>query len=176
MELPAATERRILLTFLFIIITFAVIDTAKLLQEDADFIHLFVEGCLLFSTSLGAIYFWQRPYKKLRTKNRALSREVIAARHDAERWKNDASNLLVGLGAKIEVQFDQWCLSEAEKDVGLLLLKGFSHKEIAALRGTSEKTIRHQSASIYRKTDLDGRTQLSAFFLEDLLLPSVVNK
>ena len=50
-----------------------------------------------------------------------------------------------------------------------MLLKGFSHKEIARLRNTSEATIRQQAAAIYLKSRLGGRAALSAYFLEDLL-------
>lgn len=49
------------------------------------------------------------------------------------------------------------------------MLKGFSHKEIARIRSTSEATIRQQAAAIYQKSNLGGRAALSAFFLEDLL-------
>jgi DNA-binding NarL/FixJ family response regulator len=55
--------------------------------------------------------------------------------------------------------------------VALLLLKGLAHKEIADARETSERTVRQQSLAIYRKAGLSGRAELSAFFLEDLLLP-----
>jgi DNA-binding NarL/FixJ family response regulator len=57
------------------------------------------------------------------------------------------------------------------KEVEEHLLKGFSHKEIARVRHTSTTTIRQQAASIYQKANLSGRAALSAFFLEDLLLP-----
>jgi len=36
---------------------------------------------------------------------------------------------------------------------------------------TSERTIRDQARAVYRKSGVAGRTELSAFFLEDLLLP-----
>jgi DNA-binding NarL/FixJ family response regulator len=75
------------------------------------------------------------------------------------------------LGAAIRAQFEAWRLTPAEQEVGLLLLKGFSHKEIARLRNATESTIRQQAASIYQKANLNGRASLSAFFLEDLLLP-----
>ena len=52
-----------------------------------------------------------------------------------------------------------------------MLLKGFSHKEIATLRQASERTIREQARAVYRKAGLSGRASLAAFFLEDLLLP-----
>jgi DNA-binding NarL/FixJ family response regulator len=48
-------------------------------------------------------------------------------------------------------------------------LKGFSLKEIAALRGTSEKTIRQQASSVYKKAGLSGRHAFSAWFIEDIL-------
>ena len=55
--------------------------------------------------------------------------------------------------------------------MAFLLLKGFSLKDIAELRRTHEKTVRAQAASIYAKSGLSGRSELSAFFLEDLLVP-----
>lgn len=50
-----------------------------------------------------------------------------------------------------------------------LLLKGMSLKDVAAIRGTNEKTARAQSMAVYAKAGLSGRSELSAFFLEDLL-------
>ena len=41
------------------------------------------------------------------------------------------SGLMRGLSTAIDEQFDSWNLTAAEKDVALLLLKGFSHKEVA---------------------------------------------
>ena len=52
-----------------------------------------------------------------------------------------------------------------------MLLKGYSHKEIATFRETSERTAREQARAVYRKAGLSGRASLAAFFLEDLLLP-----
>ena len=39
------------------------------------------------------------------------------------------------------------------------------------MRQTSERTIREQARALYRKSGLSGRAELSAYFLEDLLLP-----
>jgi DNA-binding NarL/FixJ family response regulator len=46
-----------------------------------------------------------------------------------------------------------------------------SHKEVAVVREASVLTIRQQARSVYTKSNLSGRAALSAFFLEDLLLP-----
>ncbi len=73
------------------------------------------------------------------------------------------------LGEAILEQFRQWQLSQSEKEVGLLLLKGYSLQEISALRGTAEKTVRQQASTIYQKSGLAGRHVLSAWFIEDLL-------
>ena len=61
-------------------------------------------------------------------------------------------------------------LTLAPRQLGAYL-KGLSLKEIAAARGTSEKTARVQSGAVYAKSGLAGRSELSAFFLEDLLPP-----
>ena len=75
------------------------------------------------------------------------------------------------MSAAIRSQFDDWRFTQAEAEIGFLLLKGLSHKEIAEVRGTSERTAREQARSVYAKADLSGRSELSAFFLEDLLPP-----
>ena len=78
-----------------------------------------------------------------------------------------------GLSAAIREQFDVWGLTDAEIEIGFLLLKGLSHQEIADIRSTSERTAREQARSLYRKASLSGRNELSAFFLEDLLQSAV---
>jgi len=63
-------------------------------------------------------------------------------------------------------------LSPVERETALLLLKGYGHKEIAGLQEKSERTVRQHAVAVYRKSGLSGRAELSAFFLEDLLLPA----
>ena len=73
------------------------------------------------------------------------------------------------LGDAIQEQFQVWGLTASEREVGLLLLKGLSLKEIAALRKTTEKTVRQQASSIYQKAGLPGRHAFAAWFFEDLM-------
>ena len=101
----------------------------------------------------------------------ALIRDLDVARMEGRQWRDETRALLKGLGDAIDRQFLMWKLTEAERSVGLLILKGLSLKEIAAVRVTSERTIRAQARSIYAKAGLSGRAALSAFFLEDLLAP-----
>jgi DNA-binding CsgD family transcriptional regulator len=122
---------------------------------------------LLFSVPLYLTYQTFLIYKS----RLSLVRDLDAARIQGRQWRDETRALLRGLGEAIDRQFLAWKLTDAERDVGLLILKGLSLKEIAAVRVTSERTIRAQARSIYAKAGLSGRAALSAFFLEDLLAP-----
>ena len=67
----------------------------------------------------------------------ALIRDLDLARIQGRQWRDETRALLKGLGEAIDRQFLTWKLTEAERDVGLLILKGLSLKEIAAARVTS---------------------------------------
>lgn len=133
-------------------------------------LHAATELTLMAIAVVAGTLSWVR-FLSARRRERLLERDLERARSEAERWRRDASDVLRGLGAAIASQFERWGLSSAEREVALLLLKGLAHKEIADVRGTSEKTVRQQALSAYRKAGLAGRAELSAFFLEDLLLP-----
>lgn len=132
---------------------------------------LFEVGMLVLS--LGAVAFlwigWHGTGRTLEQTRSAL--EERGAERDA--WRSRAEKLLSGLGEEIDRQFRDWGLTPVERETALLLLKGFGHKEIAALQEKSERTVRQHSVAVYRKSGLSGRAQLSAYFLEDLLLPDL---
>jgi DNA-binding CsgD family transcriptional regulator len=132
-------------------------------SEGVGFWHLAVESLIFVVAVVGIVLMWRQLDR--------VKSDLVEARVEAAQWKQESAELLEGLGAAIERQFGRWDLSAAESDVGLFLLKGMSHKEIASLRNTSERTVREQSRAVYRKSGLSGRSALSAFFLEDLLLP-----
>ncbi|WP_281969040.1 helix-turn-helix transcriptional regulator [Roseovarius nanhaiticus] len=69
----------------------------------------------------------------------------------------------------IDAFFEGWQLTPSEREVALLILKGFDNEEIARLRGTAPGTVRAQSARLYSKAGVDGRAQLFSLFLEELL-------
>lgn len=68
-------------------------------------------------------------------------------------------------------KFSEWKLTTAEREVALLIVKGFSVSEIAALRGKKEGTIKAHNSAIYAKSGLSGRVQLVSYFLEELTAP-----
>lgn len=66
----------------------------------------------------------------------------------------------------IDGDFGEWKLSNAESDIAWFMLRGLPMREIADLRGTSERTVRQQAQAIYRKAGLDGRSDLAGRVLE----------
>lgn len=133
--------------------------------------HLIVEGLLLALS--GAVFGGGiRQLSQARQKIESLKGDVEKLKKEKDRWKGETHQLLAGLSIKIENQFTYWKLTPAETDVGFLLLKGFSLKEIADMRNTKLKTVQQQSQAIYQKTGLASRSELAAFFLEDLLPPT----
>lgn len=131
---------------------------------------LFELGLLLLS--LGAIAYLWLGWRKSHETIQRTRRERDARREERDAWRGRAEKLLRGLGSEIDAQLREWGLTPVERDTALLVLKGFGHKEIASLQGKSERTVRQHAASVYRKSGLSGRAELSAFFLEDLLLPA----
>ncbi|MDJ0944704.1 MAG: helix-turn-helix transcriptional regulator [Kiloniellales bacterium] len=98
----------------------------------------------------------------------SLIRDLEFARAEGNAWRNKVRSHLAGLKAGMDIQFQDWGMTAAEREIGLLILKGLSHKEIAVLRATTEPTVRQQAQSIYRKAKLPGKTAFCAYFLEDL--------
>jgi DNA-binding CsgD family transcriptional regulator len=56
-------------------------------------------------------------------------------------------------------------LTAAEREVAALLLDGKSNREVAALRGTSVRTIANQVGAIFRKLRVSGRVELGQALL-----------
>lgn len=121
-------------------------------------------------TSVGVALLF-RVTRRQRDEHLQVLRDLEVARLQGQRWRSESRGLLEGLGAAIDAQFTRWNLTDAEREVALLLLKGLSTKEIAAVRAGSERTVREHARAIYQKAGLSGRAALSAFFLEDLLAP-----
>ncbi len=134
-------------------------------------LHLGVEFAVLVCSLAAIAFLWGSWMRTRGSLTRSLAaRERLARERDS--WRDRAERSLRGLGDEIDNQFRRWQLTDAEREVALMLLKGLGHKEIAALLDRSDRTVRQHAVAVYRKSNLAGRAELSAFFLEDLLLPS----
>lgn len=112
---------------------------------------------------------WQRRSAKLKSAEltRALDALAEIRSEQASRGKDGGT---AGEGERTEIsrQMEAWGLSSAELEIGWMILKGLQFKEIAAARGTSERTVRQQAQAIYAKSGIPNRSEFSAHFLEDL--------
>jgi DNA-binding NarL/FixJ family response regulator len=140
--------------------------------------HIVLEGTIVifsFVAFIRIILLTIAKYRliqdSLNTKLVNAQTEAILLREDNIKYRNEAQVFLEGIAVVIDRQFSEWKLTNSEKEVALLMLKGLSNKQIAEIRNTSEKTIQSQASQIYSKSSLESRAQLSAYFLEDLLLP-----
>lgn len=104
-----------------------------------------------------------------------LAEQVETARTQSRIWREEARNRIDGLQSAIPNQFESWGMTKAEEEIGVLILKGFSHKQIANTRGTSEATVRQQAQSIYEKSGLSGKAALMSFFLEGISSPDRID-
>jgi DNA-binding CsgD family transcriptional regulator len=127
-----------------------------------------VQMLLTIGSAVGVALLAQRVQAQ-REERTALVEDLKIARAEGEAWRAKVQASLNGIRAEMENQFRTWGMTTAEREVGLLMLKGLNHKEIAILRGTSEATVRQHAQAIYRKAGLPGRAAFLAFFLEDLL-------
>lgn len=163
-------ERGVVVGMLLLIAALVAFDVGTDLLQGASRGHVVLEIAAGIAAVVGAAYLL-RDALRLRRRLATQARDLSAYRAQAAAWQAQARRHVEGLARSIDLQLEQWQLSVAEKEIAFLLLKGLSLKEIARLRGTAEKTVRAQSAAVYAKSGLAGRTELSAFFLEDLLVP-----
>lgn len=133
--------------------------------------HVLLEASLVVVSFGLGVYLLRAWYSATRSLQ-ATRRELAERGRERDRWRGQAQAFLRGLGREIERQFDAWGLTPAEQEVALLLVKGNSHKAIASMTDRSERTVRQHATSVYAKANLRGRHELSAFFLQDLMLPS----
>ena len=177
---PDRRERAVSLATLLLFASMAVLAAVDLIADLGEGTtpgHVAIEGMVVIVGIGGALWMTSRlrglarEAQELRALSRGLAADLDAAREESDRWRVEAADLITGLGAAIDRQLDRWGLTPAEKEIALLLLKGLSHKEIAAIREVGETTVRQQARALYRKAGLGGRHDLAAFFLEDLLDP-----
>ncbi len=134
--------------------------------------HVFTEG-VIGAIALAGVFYLLRGTITLRHRLEKEIEDFTAYKQEADAWRSESRKYIEGLALAIDQQLTKWNLTVAEKEVAFLLLKGLSLKEIAEVRKTTEKTARVQSMAVYAKSGTSGRSELSAFFLEDLLPPAL---
>ena len=126
---------------------------------------LMIAGAMVMATTLW-LGWWRSAHSAV-----ALRASLETQRAERDAWRASAQAALDGLARAIDLQFAAWRLTPTEREVALMLLKGYGHKEIAALTGRSERTVRQHAGVVYEKAGIAGRAELAAYFLHDLMLP-----
>ena len=167
MYIAQAKETILILIFAIVVIASGA-DLLADLAHGADTEHILKEA-LIISISVTAITWLLLGLRQQRLEIRSLRQELETASNLQTRPRKYVLEARKKLGNVVTRQFSEWLLTGSETEVGWLLLKGLSLKEIAIVRNTQEKTVRQQASSIYKKSGVSGRHAFSAWFIEDIL-------
>ena len=129
--------------------------TGVYLFSSSWLVHEIIAVVTLFGFIVGGVMIWFG-YDAMNQRNRKVEQTLRSARGEFFEMLN--------------LQFDRWDLTDAERDVALLTVKGMTVAEIANIRNTSQGTIKSQNNAIYRKADVKGRTQLLGVLIDELLV------
>lgn len=136
-----------------------------------DFIHegitrwVLLDLALFFFVGLGVGYILYQTSRDLRTTHGHL----LQARKDLEDFRNKNREVLRNMRDAILSQFQGWGLSPSETRIAEFLIRGYSTRQVGAMLKKSERTVRNQALAVYRKSGMTGRSDLSAFFLQDIM-------
>ena len=158
----------VFIVLLLLISTASLVDVVIDYSEHASREHLVLELCLIL-LSLGGIVYLILEIFKHKHKNQTLEVQLADTQKNLSETQSRVKKVGQQYRQVIREQLEEWQLSESEREVAMLLLKGLSFKEIAEVRETQEKTVRQQASSLYKKAELAGRHEFSAYFFEDLL-------
>lgn len=158
----------LLITMLLIVIIINSIDFLKDITQGDGWLHIALEVLTVALSFWGLIMLIRMI--NIRTQEiSSLHQQVAQSETDLELSRDKIKAIGREYSQYIHKQFDAWKLTPSEKDVALILLKGLSFKEMAEVRKTKEKTIRQQASAIYKKSNVSGRHEFSAWFFEDML-------
>ena len=164
----AQTKETILILIFAIVVVASGADFLADLSHGADTEHI-VKEAIIVSISIMAITWLLLGLRQQRLEINSLQQELETASNLQTQPRKYVLEARKKLGNVVTRQFSEWALTGSEVEVGWLLLKGLSLKEIAIVRSTQEKTVRQQASSIYKKAGISGRHAFSAWFIEDIL-------
>ena len=162
------SKETVLILIFAIVVIASGADLLADLSQGADMEHMIKEA-IIVSLSILAIAWLMWGLHQQRLEIRSLQQELETANSSQTHPKKYVLEARKKLGNVVSQQFSEWLLTGSEIEVGWLLLKGLSLKEIAIVRNTQEKTVRQQASSIYKKAGVSGRHAFSAWFIEDIL-------
>lgn len=130
--------------------------------------HILSESLIVVVSGIGALFL----IKDIRARTfdiSILKQELLISDDKFRNISDEMKSARHEYSAVIHSQFVKWSLTPSEQEVAMLLLKGLSFKEISGVRNTKEKTVRQQASVIYSKSNVEGRHEFAAWFLEDFM-------
>lgn len=113
--------------------------------------------------------FWELPWGYLNAlAGLVLAFDVFQMRRSMHHMNARLQASAAAFSSALEDYAREWKLSNAEKDVFILILKGCTHSQISEIRQTAEGTVKAQAAQIYKKSGFGNKTQLLSALVEDL--------
>lgn len=167
---------RILMVVLALIAGANVSDVFADYHMQVDSWHLIVESITVIISTAAFIILWFRIRRRMQ-ELRSLKEALSHSQRNSEQ-SDDESNDMSAKPQSTEEEhsymavkewFKQWKFSPSEQEVAILLIKGLTFNEIGEVRNTKEKTVRQQASSVYSKSGLNGRNNLSAWLIDALL-------
>lgn len=160
-------EFRYSIFFTLLILVFTLGDILIDINEGVSFNHVFHE-VLVLAFSVVLIIFHFRANVRKSQKLGEVNKQLEQVNLEKENFRLKVSEHAKAFSQAVEDQFNNWDLTSSEREIAVLLIKGLSMKEIANLRDSQETTVRQQATSIYKKSKLENRQHLAAYFLEDM--------
>ena len=157
-----------IISILLIVVASNALDLYIDVTTDESTWHI-IEESIVITLALALIAYLIINLKQHSTNLQDLRQELKTTEHSLEESNTRIHNARKEYSLVIHQQFEDWQLSRSQQEIALLLLKGLSFNEIAAIRETKEKTVRQQASEIYKKANVAGRHAFSAWFFEDFL-------
>ena len=124
------------------------------MYETSELIHLLFEGFAVVAIGAGIWLTFQ--YQKI------LKEQAENAEQSLYYLKNDFDTLL-------KKKFKTWGFTDAEREIAILVLRGFTNAQIAELRETKVGTVKVQIHKLIQKTNSVSRTDFMAVFMDEFL-------
>jgi DNA-binding CsgD family transcriptional regulator len=157
-------------TFFVLIVITSISDVFFDIKQGSSTLHILQE-CLLGVLAMALLVVLFINTRTQARRNAELKSKLAEVIDQSTRESLKLAVARRTFGEEVWRQFSDWTLTDSEAEVAFFTLKGLSAKEIANLRNASEKTVRNQLTSVYKKSGTTGKSGFIAWFMEGLISP-----
>lgn len=145
----------------------------------SDLVDDYFEGDAWYEIVLDIVFFlliaspiflvWKGVIIRLEESTKTIKSALSESERQRIKYQEALSETQLKLYKQINSWFDTWQVTPSEREVGLLLLRGLSFKEIADIRNTREQTVRLHASRVYSRAGVSSRQELAAFFMSRIM-------